>query len=70
LTYSDSSNDEHIEYHRVVSDRVVPRLNDLFQRLIDGKFKDFSRWKRPIMKAMWENVPSDSAFIALKVVQN
>jgi hypothetical protein len=63
----DSSNDEHIEYH---GDQVVPRLNDLFQRLTDGKFKDFSRWKRPITKVMRENIPSDSAFIAMKVLQN
>jgi hypothetical protein len=66
----DSSDDEHIEYHTVVSDRVVPRLNDLFQRLTDGKFKDFSPWKRPITKLMRESVPNDSAFIAMKVLQN
>jgi hypothetical protein len=65
----DSSNEEHTDYHAAVSDRVVPALNDLFQRLTDGKFKDFSRWKRPITKVMWENLPSDSAFIAMKVIQ-
>jgi hypothetical protein len=48
----------------------VPRLNDLFQRLTDGKFKDFSRWKRSITKVMRQNVLNDSAFIAMKVVQN
>jgi hypothetical protein len=64
----DSSNDYHTDYHAAVSDRVVPTLNDLFQRLTDVKFKDFSRWKRPITKVMWESVPSDSAFIAMKVV--
>jgi hypothetical protein len=65
----DSSNDEHIDYHASVSDGVVPTLNDLFQRLTDGKFKYFSRWKRPITKVVRENLPSDSAFIAMKVVQ-
>jgi hypothetical protein len=66
----DSSNEGHIDYHTIVSDWVVPRLNDLFQRLTDGKFKDFSRWKRPITKVMRENVLTDSTFIAMKVVQN
>jgi hypothetical protein len=65
----DSRSDDHIDYHAVVSDRVVPALNDLFQRLTDGKFKDFPRWKRPITKVMRESVPSDSAFIAMKVVE-
>jgi hypothetical protein len=50
----DSSNEEHTDYHAAVSDRVVPVLNDLFQRLTDGKFKDFSRWKSPITKVIRE----------------
>jgi hypothetical protein len=66
----DSSNDEHTNYHAAVSDRVVPKLNDLFQRLTNAKFKYFSRWKRPITKMMLESVLSDSTFIAMKVSPN
>ena len=64
----DSGNEDHKDYHAVVGDRVVLRLNDLFQKLSNGKFKDFSRWKRPVTSVMKENIPSDSAFIAAKVL--
>jgi len=65
----DSSNEDHEDYHAVVGDRVVPRLNDLFNWLTDGEFKDFSRWKRLVTRVMRESVPNDYVFIAMKVMQ-
>ncbi|KAK3139629.1 hypothetical protein QOZ80_5AG0386510 [Eleusine coracana subsp. coracana] len=39
----DSSNEDHEDYHTVVGDRVVLRLNELFQKVTGGKFRDFSK---------------------------
>ncbi|KAK3136467.1 hypothetical protein QOZ80_5BG0435590 [Eleusine coracana subsp. coracana] len=65
----DSSNEDHEDYHTTVSDRVVPRLNELFQKVTCGKFRDFSKWKRPVTRVMRENVPNDSPFISMKVMK-
>ena len=34
----DSSLDDHRLYHEVVGNRIIPRLNLLFQEATDGKF--------------------------------
>ncbi|KAK3130285.1 hypothetical protein QOZ80_6BG0491330 [Eleusine coracana subsp. coracana] len=65
----DSSNEDHEDYHTVVGDRVVLRLNELFQKVTGEKFRDFSKWKRPVTRVMWENVPNDSSFISMKVMK-
>ncbi|RLM74816.1 hypothetical protein C2845_PM15G09120 [Panicum miliaceum] len=44
----DSCPDDHTEYHQILGDRIIPRLNLLFQLATDYTMKQFTRFKRPI----------------------
>ncbi|TVU11071.1 hypothetical protein EJB05_44634 [Eragrostis curvula] len=66
----DSSNEDHEAYQKTIGDTVVPRLNVLFQKLTNGKFRDFSNWKRPIINIIKENEPNDSPFIGMKIMEH
>ncbi|TVU20680.1 hypothetical protein EJB05_32863, partial [Eragrostis curvula] len=66
----DSSNEDHEAYQKTIGDTVVPRLNVLFQKLTNGKFRDFSNWKRPIINIIKENKLNDSPFIGMKIMEH
>uniref|UniRef100_K4ALZ7 Uncharacterized protein n=1 Tax=Setaria italica TaxID=4555 RepID=K4ALZ7_SETIT len=45
----DSSLDDHTDYHQVLGDRIIRRLNLLFQLATDFEMKQFTRFKHPII---------------------
>ena len=65
----DSNNEDISAYHEVLGERILSRLNVLFQKATFGKFKDFSRWKRPIRNFKLGNDPTDSGFISMKLME-
>jgi len=65
----DSSPDDHRLYHEVVGNRIIPRLNLLFQEATDGKFKSFTRFRRPILPVPLQRNATDSGFFAIKFME-
>ncbi|XP_002450520.2 uncharacterized protein LOC8076785 isoform X5 [Sorghum bicolor] len=65
----DSSPDDHRLYHEVVGNRIIPRLNLLFQEATDGKLKSFTRFRRPILPVPVQRNATDSGFYAIKFME-
>ncbi|CAD6247341.1 unnamed protein product [Miscanthus lutarioriparius] len=65
----DSSPDDHRLYHEVVGNRIIPRLNLLFQEATDGKFKSFTRFRRPILPVPLQRNATDSGYFAIKFME-
>uniref|UniRef100_A0A0A9D2N2 Uncharacterized protein n=1 Tax=Arundo donax TaxID=35708 RepID=A0A0A9D2N2_ARUDO len=53
-------------HHEVLADRIVPRINDLFQKGNCGGVKHFSRWKHPLFVLPKQINDGDSGFLATK----
>uniref|UniRef100_A0A0A9MY68 Uncharacterized protein n=1 Tax=Arundo donax TaxID=35708 RepID=A0A0A9MY68_ARUDO len=62
----DSSPADQRTYHEILADRIVPRLNELFQKVTNGGVKQFRRWKRPIIDLPKQFKDPDSGFLAIK----
>ncbi|CAN6220964.1 unnamed protein product [Urochloa humidicola] len=65
----DSSAEHHTVYHQVLGDRIIRRLNLLFQSATNGKIKEFTRFKRPIIDACLQLRDNDSGLYALKFME-
>ncbi|CAM0150350.1 unnamed protein product [Urochloa decumbens] len=65
----DSSAEHHTVYHQVLGDRIIRRLNLLFQEATDGKMKEFTRLKRPIIDACLQSHDNDRGLYALKFME-
>ncbi|XP_021306194.1 uncharacterized protein LOC8072946 isoform X5 [Sorghum bicolor] len=65
----DSSPDDHRIYHEVVGNRIIPRLNLLFQEATDGKLKSFTRFRRPILPVPVQRNATDSGLYAIKFME-
>lgn len=65
----DSSPADHRLYHEVVGNRIIPRLNALFQDATNGKLKQFTRFKRPIIPVTLQPNDTDSGFFAIKFME-
>ena len=65
----DSSPDDHRLYHEVVGNRIIPRLNLLFQMATDYNIKQLSRFKRPILEVPAQLHDNDSGFFAIKFME-
>jgi len=65
----DSSPDDHRLYHQVVGNRIIPRLNLLFQDATEGKLKSFTRFRRPILPVPLQRNATDSGFFAFKFME-
>ncbi|CAL4988272.1 unnamed protein product [Urochloa decumbens] len=65
----DSSAEHHTVYHQVLGDRIIRRLNLLFQEATDGKMKEFTRFKRPIIDACLQSHDNDCGLYALKFME-
>ncbi|CAL5059090.1 unnamed protein product [Urochloa decumbens] len=65
----DSSAEHHTVYHQVLGDRIIRRLNLLFQEATNGKMKEFTRFKRPIIDACLQSHDNDCGLYALKFME-
>ncbi|CAN6373403.1 unnamed protein product [Urochloa humidicola] len=65
----DSSAEHHTIYHQVLGDRIIRRLNLLFQLATNDKLKEFTRFKRPIIDACHVSHDNDSGLYALKFME-
>lgn len=65
----DSSPEDHMVYHDDLGNRIIPRLNALFQEATDGKLKSFTRFKRPIISVPQQLSHADSGFFAIKFME-
>ncbi|CAL4955067.1 unnamed protein product [Urochloa decumbens] len=65
----DSSEEHHTVCHQVLGDRIIRRLNLLFQEATYGKIKEFTRFKRPIIDACLQPHDNDCGLYALKFME-
>uniref|UniRef100_K3Y165 Ubiquitin-like protease family profile domain-containing protein n=1 Tax=Setaria italica TaxID=4555 RepID=K3Y165_SETIT len=65
----DSSPDDHTDYHQVLGDRIIRRLNLLFQLVTDFEMKQFTRFKRPIIVPCMHTDDNDCGFYAIKSME-
>ncbi|KAG2549724.1 hypothetical protein PVAP13_9KG262013 [Panicum virgatum] len=65
----DSSPEDHIIYHNVLGDRIIQRLNLLFQLATDYRVKQFTRFKRPIIDVCMHSHENDCVFFAIKFME-
>jgi Ulp1 family protease len=52
-----------------VGNRIIPRLNLLFQDATEGKLKSFARFRRPILPVPLQRNATDSGFFAFKFME-
>ena len=65
----DSSPEDHKVYHQVLGDRIIHRLNLLFQLATNSTIKQFTRFKRPIIDVCSQTRAIDCGFFALKFME-
>ncbi|XP_025794955.1 uncharacterized protein LOC112875348 isoform X3 [Panicum hallii] len=65
----DSSPEDHRVYHQVLGDRIIRRLNLLFQLATDSTIKQFTRFKRPIIDECFQSHANDCGFFAIKFME-
>ncbi|OEL15066.1 hypothetical protein BAE44_0023913, partial [Dichanthelium oligosanthes] len=65
----DSSPEDTRLYHEVLSARIIPRLNLLFQLETDSTVKQFTRFKHPIIGVCMQLHTNDSGFFAIKFME-
>ncbi|XP_039777861.1 uncharacterized protein LOC120645161 isoform X1 [Panicum virgatum] len=65
----DSSPEDHTIYHNVLGDRIIRRLNLLFQLATDYRVKQFTRFKRPIIDVCMHSHENDCGFFAIKFME-
>ena len=65
----DSNAANHTVYHEELGDRIIPRLNSLFQQVTNGGVKDFGTWRRPVRHLADQACENDSGFFAVKFME-
>ncbi|KAG2650539.1 hypothetical protein PVAP13_1NG457219, partial [Panicum virgatum] len=65
----DSSPEDHKVYHQVLGDRIIHRLNLLFQLATNSPIKQFTRFKHPIIDICSQTRTTDCGFYALKFME-
>ncbi|KAG2634392.1 hypothetical protein PVAP13_2NG168906 [Panicum virgatum] len=65
----DSSPEDHKVYHQVLGDRIIHRLNLLFQLATNTTIKQFTRFKHPIIDVCSQTRAIDCGFFALKFME-
>jgi len=65
----DSSPEDHTIYHNVLGDRIIRRLNLLFQLATDYRVKQFTRFKRPIIDVCMHSHENDCGFFTIKFME-
>jgi len=65
----DSIPEDHTIYHNVLGDRIIRRLNLLFQLATDYRVKQFTRFKHPIIDICMHSHENDCGFFAIKFME-